>query len=113
MKNLIRTTLEWLRVVLFGRGAPTVLSVAPPGHPDARAPYVWGAGPVDVPLRVRDVTVPQAVRPLPGFRWALPPADWAAYRIVRPRTAPSDSPPGPACTCPPDGAREPTPEGER
>lgn len=114
MTDLIRTVLEWLKVVLFGQDTPAVPPVAPPGCPDAHAPYVWGARPVDVPrLRVRGITAPRAVRPLPGSHWALPPANWMAYRTMRPRTAPPDGPPGAVCTCPSEGKQEPAPEGER
>lgn len=115
MKNLIRTVLEWLRVVLFGREAPDVPPVVFPGRPHGPAPRPWGAELVDAPrgLRAQSITAPQTVRPLPGSGWALPPANWTAYRTMRPRTAAPDGPHGPVCTCPPDGAQEPAPEGER
>lgn len=98
----ITQLLEWLGALLFGRNTPgsrlDTPALLPVPRPQGPPPYAWGARLVDAPrLRAQGVTAPRLVRPLPGPHWALPPANWAAFRPYLRR---SDAPPGPVCTCP-------------
>lgn len=92
--------LEWMRAVMFGPRTPGRhrSAYALPAAPQLPTPYVVGARLFDVPrLRAQSATPPP--RPLPGPRWALPPAAWEhTGAMVRPYVAhlgaPSRTAPG-------------------
>lgn len=92
MTDLIRRAFEWVRAVLCGpRASDNDSRHAPPQKwPQAPTLYVRGARLVHVPrLPARVATTPPPVRPLPGPRWALPPAAWEyTGALVRPYAAP-------------------------